>query len=49
MQGDTYTMDHSGITYVMAPDGKFAAHFSPRTPIDTMAAKLRGLIAGKKS
>ncbi len=48
-QGDTYTMDHSGITYVMAPDGKFAAHFSPRTPIDTMAAKLRGLISGKKS
>jgi len=48
-QGDTYTMDHSGITYVMAPDGKFAAHFSPRTPIDTMTAKLRGLISGKKS
>ncbi|MCD6075034.1 MAG: hypothetical protein K0Q70_1917 [Rhodospirillales bacterium] len=42
-QGDTYTMDHSGITYVMATDGKFAAHFSPRTPIDTMTAKLRGL------
>ena len=48
-QGDTYTMDHSGITYVMAPDGKFAAHFSPGTPIDAMAAKLRGLIAGRKS
>ena len=47
VQGDTYTMDHSGITYVMAPDGKFAAHFSPRTPIDAMAAKLRGLVTGK--
>jgi protein SCO1/2 len=48
-QGDIYTMDHSGITYVMAPDGKFAAHFSPRTPIDSMAAKLRGLINARKS
>jgi protein SCO1/2 len=48
-QGDTYTMDHSGITYVMATDGKFAAHFSPRTPIDTMTAKLRGLINARKS
>ncbi len=48
-QDDTYTMDHSGITYVMAPDGKFAAHFSPRTPIDAMASKLRSLINGKKS
>jgi protein SCO1/2 len=48
-QGDTYTMDHSGITYVMDPNGKFAAHFSPRTPIDTMAAKLRSLMAGRKS
>jgi cytochrome oxidase Cu insertion factor (SCO1/SenC/PrrC family) len=42
-------MDHSGITYVMAPDGKFAAHFSPRTPIDSMAAKLRSLINARKS
>ena len=49
VQGDTYTMDHSGITYVMAPDGKFAAHFSPRTPIDAMAAKLRGFINARKS
>ena len=48
-QGDSYTMDHSGITYVMDPTGKFAAHFSPRTPIETMTAKLRGLIAGRKS
>jgi protein SCO1/2 len=48
-QGDDYTMDHSGITYVMTPDGKFAAHFSPRTPIDAMAAKLRGLVTGKQS
>jgi len=48
-QDGEYTMDHSGITYVMTPDGKFASHFSPRTPIDAMAAKLRGLISGKQS
>ena len=47
-QGDDYTMDHSGITYVMTPDGKFAAHFSPHTKIETMAAKLRSLMSGKQ-
>jgi protein SCO1/2 len=49
VQGDDYTMDHSGITYVMTPQGKFAAHFSPHTPIDEMVAKLRGVMSGKQS
>lgn len=48
-QGESYSMDHSGITYVMTPDGRFAAHFSPRTGVDPMANKLRGLISGKQS
>ncbi len=43
-QGDDYTMDHSGITYVMTPDGRFATHFSPNAGVDTMVAKLRTLI-----
>lgn len=46
---DDYTMDHSGITYIMTPDGKFAAHFSPHTKIEVMAAKLRSLMSGKQS
>lgn len=47
-QGEDYTMDHSGITYVMTPDGRFATHFSPHTGIDTMVDKLRGLVDGKR-
>ena len=43
-QGDDYTMDHSAITYVMNPDGKYAAHFSHQTGADRMTEKLRGLI-----
>jgi len=39
-----YTMDHSAITYVIGPDGKYAAHFSHQTGPDRMAAKLRSFI-----
>lgn len=37
----SYLVDHSGIVYLMGPDGKFLAHFSPNTPPDQIAAKLR--------
>jgi len=39
-----YTMDHSAITYVIDPDGKYAAHFSHQSGPDRMAAKLGSLI-----
>ena len=38
---EAYLVDHSGIVYLMGPDGKFLAHFSPNTPADQIAAKLR--------
>ena len=37
---DTYTMDHSSITYLIGPDGKYAAHFGHNTPSDQMAKRL---------
>lgn len=37
---DTYTMDHSSITYLMDPKGKYAAHFGHNTPSDQMAKRL---------
>lgn len=42
-QQDTqaYLVDHTGIVYLMGPDGKFLAHFSPNTPPDQIAGKLR--------
>ncbi len=38
---DEYTMDHTSITYLMGPDGKFVAHFSHGTEPEAMAARIR--------
>lgn len=35
-----YLMDHSSITYVMGPDGLYAAHFGHATPAEQMAKRL---------
>ena len=43
-QGDGYTMDHTGILYVMDPQGRFMTHFTPNTPPADMAARIRKLI-----
>ena len=43
-QGDDYTMDHTGILYVMDPEGRFVTHFSPNTPPSDMADRLRKVI-----
>ena len=43
-QGDDYTMDHTGILYVMDPQGRFMTHFTPNTPPADMAARIRKLI-----
>ena len=40
---DDYLMDHSSITYVMAPDGKFMTHFGHGTSAEDMAKKLAEL------
>ena len=39
-----YLMDHSSITYLMGPDGKYAAHFSHGTPPDNMAKRLAEIL-----
>lgn len=40
----SYTVDHSAITYLMAPDGTFLAHFPHGTGADEMAALLKKTI-----
>ena len=37
---DDYEMDHSSITYLMAPDGKFVTHFGHGVEAEPMAEKL---------
>lgn len=43
-QGDDYTMDHTGILYLMDPQGRFMTHFTPNTPPEDMAARIRKLL-----
>lgn len=43
-QGDDYTMDHTGILYVMDPQGRFMTHFTPNTPVPDMAERIRKLV-----
>ena len=40
-----YMMDHTSITYLMGPDGKFIQHFSFGTSADDLAEALRGAVA----
>jgi protein SCO1/2 len=42
-----YLMDHSATVYVMNPEGRFVASFSPETSADQMAERLTVLIADK--
>ena len=39
-----YDMDHSALIYVMDPQGRFTATFTPDTPPDDIAARLRKLL-----
>lgn len=41
---DDYFMDHSAITFLMGPDGRYVAHFSPGTNADAMAKRLGELV-----
>ncbi len=39
-QGENYTVDHSGVVYLMNPDGKFVGNYSLDTSPEMMAADL---------
>ncbi len=41
---DGYLMDHTSITYLMGPDGKFVSHFAHGTTAETMAKRLADLL-----
>lgn len=38
--GNDYLMDHSGLIYLMGPDGKYLTHFVPSTTPEQMAAAI---------
>ncbi len=42
---DAYLVDHSSLTYLMGPDGRFVTMFPHDTPADRMADVLRGYLA----
>lgn len=41
---DSYLVDHTSITYLMDPDGKFVQHFRHDLPPEEMAEQLRKLL-----
>lgn len=43
---DSYLMDHSSITYLMGPDGKFIRHFPFGTPADDIKKALVDITSG---
>ncbi|HTQ35034.1 MAG TPA: SCO family protein [Stellaceae bacterium] len=42
--GGGYDMDHSALIYIMDPQGRFTATFTPEDTSDTMAARLKKLV-----
>ena len=45
-QGSDYTMDHSTLLYVMAPDGRYVTAFTHQTGGEVVGERLRALVAG---
>jgi protein SCO1/2 len=43
--GGDYDMDHSAVIYVMDPQGRFTATFTPDTSPDDIAARLKKLLS----
>lgn len=43
---DGYVMPHTAITYVVGPDGEFAAHFGDTVPADKVCRDIRQLLHG---
>ncbi len=44
-QGGDYSMDHSSVIYVMDPDGRFTASFTPESTPEQIAERLRKLLS----
>src|SRR6516164_6062809 len=42
--GGAYSMDHSSVSYVMDPEGRFTASFSPDSTPEQMAERLKKLV-----
>jgi protein SCO1 len=42
--GGDYFMDHTAVIYVMNPEGRFVASFTPEDPPEQMAARLKKLL-----
>ena len=40
-EGPNYGMDHTGLVYLMGPDGAFVTHFTPQATADDIATDLR--------
>lgn len=41
---DEYVMDHSSVTYLMGPDGRFLSHFLDDVTPEAMAERIRGFL-----
>jgi protein SCO1 len=41
---DEYVMDHSSVTYLMGPDGRFLSHFLDDVTPEAMAESIRGFL-----
>jgi protein SCO1/2 len=41
---DDYLMDHTGLVYLMGPDGAFVTHFSHTTDAEAIARRLKDLL-----
>lgn len=46
-QGDSYTMSHSGLLYVMNPEGKLVAFFNHEDTAEKLAVGLRQVLENK--
>lgn len=44
LAGGGYDMDHSALIYIMDPEGRFTATFTPDDTSDTMATRLKKLV-----
>jgi cytochrome oxidase Cu insertion factor (SCO1/SenC/PrrC family) len=42
---EDYLMDHTGLTYLMGPDGKYVDHFGNGVSADEIAARLKEVLA----
>jgi len=46
---DDYLMDHTAITFLMGPDGKYVTHFGHDIEADAMAERLSGILSASGS